>query len=158
MPKYGGASSVLGAPYEESIYNSGSGLRKPGVIGGTGSGYHSISTAEIPIVTNNNERNSPSSLGAADGERAHVKVNNPPGGKSSLNLGGYGGSPDDEPKHKKIGGGARTGGRLQVGNHSALRQYDMNTNLTGGRANNISSNTNNQSLHYPLNAPRNHAE
>jgi hypothetical protein len=54
-----------------------------------------------------------------------VKVHNPPGGKSSMNLGGYGGSIDDDTMPKKIGG-ARTGGRLQGGNQSALRQYDMN--------------------------------
>lgn len=49
-----------------------------------------------------------------------MKVHNPPGGKSSMNLGGYGGSIDDDPMPKKIGG-ARTGGRLQGGNQSALR-------------------------------------
>jgi hypothetical protein len=51
-----------------------------------------------------------------------------------LNLGGYGGSVDDDPLPKKIGGGARTGGRLQAGNHSALRQYDVNPNVSGRSA------------------------
>ena len=73
--------------------------------------YNSVSQSEILPP----DRGSPSKLGMDD-QRTSVKVYNPPGGKSSLNLGGYGGSVDDVPLPKKIGGGARTGGRLQAGN------------------------------------------
>lgn len=76
--------------------------------------YNSSSQAEIAAP----DRGSPSKLGLEPGDqRTSVKVHNPPGGKSSLNLGGYGGSVDDDPMPKKIGiSGARTGGRLQAGN------------------------------------------
>lgn len=79
-------------------------------------------------------------------ERTSVKVFNPPGGKSSLNLGGYGGI-EEEPQAKI---GARS---LRPGVHnSALKQYDKGGLQTGNR---MSSNgPNNGSYHHAMNAPR----
>ena len=51
--------------------------------------------------------------GIGEKERPSVKLHAPPGGKSSLNLGGYGGSIDDDDNigvAKKIK--MRTGGRV----------------------------------------------
>ena len=91
----------------------------------------------MPIIGNSQntgspERGSPSGLGE-DG-RTSVKLHAPPGGKSSLNLGGYGGSinDDDGIGTKKVSK-LRTGGRAQAGgNLSSLRQYDMNPAGAGG--------------------------
>lgn len=106
-PQYG---ALGGLPYEENIYNTaGLGQRKNQNSGLGMPSYNSASQSEIVVP----ERSSPSKLGMESDQRTSVKVYNPPGGKSSLNLGGYGGSVDDVPMAKKIGaGGARTGGRL----------------------------------------------
>lgn len=72
-----------GKPYqqEENVYNPQGGGAASGGL--RRSPYHSNSTAEIQQIP------------AQDGEKTSVKVYNPPGGKSSLNLGGYGGADDD---------------------------------------------------------------
>ena len=141
--------------YEENIYNVGSGLRR--------GPYHSSSTTDMPIISSGSpDRGSPSGLG--ENERPSVKLHAPPGGKSSLNLGGYGGAADEDIGVKKISK-LRTGGRqngIGNGNLSAMRQYELNGPNTVSRAisNNISSNIGNSSYpnHYQLNAPRNHNE
>jgi hypothetical protein len=114
-------ASGQSSQYDENIYNIGSGLRR-----GAGLYQHSSSTSDMPIIGNNHipgspERGSPSGLGE-DG-RTSVKLHAPPGGKSSLNLGGYGGSINDDDgigTSKKVSK-LRTGGRAQAGNLSSLR-------------------------------------
>jgi hypothetical protein len=58
-----------------------------------------------------------------ENERPSVKLHAPPGGKSSLNLGGYGGAADEDIGVKKISK-LRTGGRHHGqgnGNLSAMK-------------------------------------
>jgi len=91
-----------------------------------------------------------------DAGRPSVKVFNPPGGKSSLNLGGYGGNAsEDDPGNNKIGAKS-SGGRCPPNKQnaqSALRQYDMNVSQIS--APNRATNNNPYPLQYSsINAPR----
>ena len=94
---------------------------------GSNAYQHSSSTTDIPTVGapyngGSPERGNYSGLGGD--ERPSVKLHAPPGGKSSLNLGGYGGSinDDDNIGTKKISK-LRTGGRAvpQGSNLSSMR-------------------------------------